>query len=203
MTLEKPVRYRMVGAVVLIFLAVLFLPWLFDGAGYEAMQGLEQPIPERPQFIAPLTPTGPVGVPVERVTDDGSAPPVKQIPEARAYRDSRASEPVGNGSAAVTDGPVEPGNVVASPPAAADSGPALGVGWAVQVGSYRRENNAREQVQALRAAGFPSFVERARADEGTVWRVKVGPRAQRDDALRLRDEVGQRMNVTGIVVAHP
>ncbi len=193
----------MVGAVVLIFLAVLFLPWLFDGAGYEAMQGLEQPIPERPKFVAPLAPAGPVQAPLDPATGYESPPIVMHVPEASAYRDTRPTGPDGNGSRAESGGSEGSGNAIRSPPAMADSGRAVGVGWAVQVGSYRRESNANEQAQALRAAGFPAFVERARADGGTVWRVKVGPRAQRDEALRLRDEVGRRMNVTGIVVAHP
>lgn len=196
-------RHRMIGAVVLIFLAVLFLPWLFDGAGYEAMQGLEQPIPKRPQFVAPVTPTGPIPDPLVLVTNHGSDPAVRQVPDARAYRGSRLPEPTDNGVSVKRERSAEPDRAVASPPVAAESGRAVGVGWAVQVGSYRREANARGQAQALRTAGFPAFVERAQAEGGTVWRVKVGPRAQRDEALRLRDEVGRRMDVTGIVVTHP
>jgi DedD protein len=63
--------------------------------------------------------------------------------------------------------------------------------------------NAREQAQRLREGGFTAFVERGSADGRDVWRVKVGPRAERNQALQLRDELQRKMNVTGIVVAHP
>ncbi|TVP93005.1 MAG: SPOR domain-containing protein [Thioalkalivibrio sp.] len=183
MTMEPPVRYRMVGAVVLIFLAVLFLPWLFDGAGYEAMQGLERPIPDRPVFVEPHTPPAPVpelrSDPVGEGADDAAS--VAQVPEVSP------PEPVPEASGrAATAGATAPR-----------------VGWSVQVGSFGREANARDEVQRLREAGFTAFVERGRANDRDVWRVKVGPRAERDEALRLRDDLQRRMDVTGIVVAHP
>ena len=98
-----------------------------------------------------------------------------------------------------------PGSAVPEPPRTPTATEPVpdGVGWAVQVGSFGREENAREQAQRLRAEGFPAFVERASANGRAVWRVKVGPRAQRDEALRLRDEVQRRTDVSGIVIAHP
>lgn len=182
MSVESPVRYRMVGAIVLIFLAVLFLPWLFDGAGYEAMQDLEQPIPDRPVFVEPHTP-GPAPDPrrerVPEVADDAAS--VAQVPEVAP------PDPV----------PEAAGREAAE----ADTAPR--VGWSVQVGSFGRETNAREEAGRLREAGFSAFVERGRANGRDVWRVKVGPRAEREQALRLRDDLQERMDVTGIVVAHP
>jgi len=190
MSVEAPVRYRMVGAIVLIFLAVLFLPWLFDGAGYEAMQDLERPIPDRPLFVEPHTPSAPAGN-LRRPSAEsiaGEEAPVIALPEAA---------------------PPAPAPEVRTPAPAARPAPSPAapagarVGWAVQVGSFGREVNAREQAQRLREAGFTAFVERGKADGRDVWRVKVGPRAERDQALQLRDELQRRMDVSGIVVAHP
>ncbi|MFO8153175.1 SPOR domain-containing protein [Thioalkalivibrio sp.] len=184
MTVEPPVRYRMVGAIVLIFLAVLFLPWLFDGAGYEAMQDVERPIPDRPVFVEPHTPPAPAPeLRTEHVGEHGDdATSVVQLPEASPV------EPV-------------PGDRGRDAATAEATGPL--VGWSVQVGSFGREANARDQVQRLREAGFTAFVERGTANGREVWRVKAGPRAERDAALRLRDDLQRRMDVTGIVVAHP
>ncbi len=183
MTVEPPVRYRMVGAIVLIFLAVLFLPWLFDGAGYEAMQDLEQPIPDRPTFVEPHTPPAPAPEPRRDRVDEGAdaAASVAQAPEVSP------PDPV----------PEATGR------AATAAGAAPGVGWSVQVGSFGRETNARDEARRLREAGFTAFVERGSANGRDVWRVKVGPRAERDQALRLRDDLQRRMDVTGIVVAPP
>lgn len=190
MTVEPPVRYRMVGAIVLIFLAVLFLPWLFDGAGYEAMQDLERPIPDRPLFVEPHTPSAPA-MDLRSPRADSTAVeagPVVPVPEAA----SPAPAPQARA----------PAPAARPAPAPAES-PPVRTGWSVQVGSFGREVNAREQAQRLREAGFSAFVESGRADGRDVWRVKVGPRADRDQALQLRDELQRRMDVSGIVVAHP
>ncbi|WP_043739432.1 SPOR domain-containing protein [Thioalkalivibrio nitratireducens] len=200
MTTEAPVRYRMVGAVVLIFLAVLLLPWVFDGAGFEAMHDLERPIPERPAFVEPrLSPAAP------RAAADGNAmrPPEDAIPAPKPLAPTPARPP--------SPPPAAAGTLPARPEAAARQPHAPApvatdrerVGWAVQVGSFGRETNAREQAQRLREAGFTTFVERARPEGREVWRVKVGPLVQRDEALRLRDEIRSKVDVSGIVVAHP
>ena len=201
MSMEAPLRYRMVGAIVLIFVAVLVLPWVFDGAGYESMQGLEQPVPERPEFVMPQTPSAPVPAPIDQLAEqelDGeevrmAEPTPVPVPEAQRPADPAPAAPTRS-----------TGQEAPRPrtPAATEPVPDA-VGWAVQVGSFGREENAREQAQRLRAEGFPAFVERASANGRGVWRVKVGPRAQRDEALRLRDEVQRRMDVSGIVIAHP
>lgn len=203
--MENPVRYRMVGAILLIFLAVLFLPWMFDGAGYEAMEGLEQPIPDRPVFVEPQLPSAPMRPRMDRPDGPGAAEEavaeVPEIPPAPAHEPPR---PAGADAGA----PAPPPPQVAARPApspAPVTADARGekVGWAVQVGSFGREANAREQEQRLRAAGFPAFIERASVDGRNFWRVKVGPRAQRDEAMRLRDEIQRRMDVSGNVIAHP
>lgn len=195
MAMEAPLRYRMVGAIVLILLAVLVLPWMFDGAGYESMQGLEEPIPPRPEFVVPQTPSAPARPPMQqRAEHDRDAAEPQRIETAPT-----TPRPAGAAPAA----PARPAGQGATAPTVASEANPDAVGWAVQVGSFGREVNAREQAQQLREAGFPAFVERASADGRGVWRVKVGPRAQRDTALRLRDEIQRSMEISGIVIAHP
>jgi DedD protein len=203
--MENPVRYRMVGAILLIFLAVLFLPWLFDGAGYESMPGLEQPIPDRPVFVEPHLPSAPARPRLDRPDDSGAtertAVDVPEIPPAPAAEPEQPPQ----ADAGVPAPPPRPAAARPAPSPAPVTADARGekVGWAVQVGSFGREANAREQVQRLRDAGFPAFVERASVDGRSFWRVKVGPWAQRDEAMRLRDEIQRRMDITGNVIAHP
>ncbi len=198
--MQSPVRYRLVGAIVLTFLAVLVLPWLLNGAGYELLQEVEQPIPDRPEFVAPPRPAQPLA---------RDSAPDAVIGGANAMPDgtgANGSSPTAE-AAPVPASPRSPASARpnAAPPTAAApaSSASETVGWAVQVGSFGREANAREQMQRLREAGFHAFSERANADGRAVWRVKVGPRAERDAALQLRDEIQRRMDLPGIVIAHP
>jgi DedD protein len=203
MTGGSPVRYRMAGAIVLIFLAVVFLPWLFDGAGYEFLQDLDRPIPERPVFAEPRLPSASSYGPGREAAGEHAAPPVSEtlqpapISEARNLPESGDAAPVPAPAPALPAAPARP---PAPPPAAEDR---ERVGWAVQIGFFVREANAREQAQRLREAGYPAFVEKAAHDAGDGWRVKIGPEVQRDRAMQVRDDVRAKLGIEGIVIAHP
>jgi DedD protein len=189
MTVATPIRYRMAGAILLIFLSVLFLPWLLDGAGYEYLQDLDEPIPERPLFVEPQLSGGAEGLETAQERAPDGMPPAPW-PEAR------------NQPGSTVDIPPAPARTPV-PVSAAPAPERESVGWAVQVGSFGREANAREQMQRLREAGYAAFIEKAALDRNEVWRVKIGPEVQRDRALRVRDDIQKQLNISGIVIAHP
>lgn len=245
-TQQKPIHYRLVGAVILVLAAVLFLPWLLDGAGYESVQGLDQPVPERPVFTEPFLPEVSGANARWRSGASGLAPATGFAGETADAQTSRETPPAPVSASASVDTPLRPpassaGPAELAPSLRADgaedgvgtstigsaerrastSAPSAsrvpapsrveapqvsssnGSGWAVQVGSYAREPNAREQMAQLRDLDFPAFVERVRVEGRETWRVKVGPTPQREQALRLREEVRARAGVNGIVLAHP
>jgi DedD protein len=80
---------------------------------------------------------------------------------------------------------------------------ASGRGYAVQVSAYRTEGEALTLRNKLRAAGFTAFSERIQADSGTMYRVRVGPEADRDAADKLRAELSAKMSLNGMVVGYP
>ena len=52
--MDKQLQQRLVGAVVLVSLGVIFIPALLDGAGYKSRHSRSIEIPVEPEF-APLT----------------------------------------------------------------------------------------------------------------------------------------------------
>jgi DedD protein len=52
--MEAPLRQRIVGAIVLVTLGVIFIPALLDGSGYKSRQVKDIKIKEKPEF-PPLT----------------------------------------------------------------------------------------------------------------------------------------------------
>jgi cell division septation protein DedD len=80
---------------------------------------------------------------------------------------------------------------------------ASGRGYAVQVSAYRTEAEAFTLRNKLRAAGFTAFSERIQADSGTMYRVRIGPEADRDAADKLRAELSAKMSLNGMVVGYP
>ena len=87
--------------------------------------------------------------------------------------------------------------------AAAPSPAAAGRGYVVQLVAFRAQDEALTLRNKLRAAGFTAFSERIQADSGVLYRVRVGPAADRDAADRLRAEVSAKLGLSGIVVAYP
>ena len=88
-------------------------------------------------------------------------------------------------------------------PRAATSGATAVTGWAVQVGAYQSQRDADGRRDALRNAGFSAYVEPVKTAKGTLYRVRVGPTAERAGADKLRGELKEKMRLDGTVVQEP
>lgn len=78
------------------------------------------------------------------------------------------------------------------------------VGFAVQLGAFSTEADANALRDKARAAGFVAFHQRIATDNGLVWRVRVGPEADRAAAERLRDSIADKLGLREtIIVSHP
>jgi cell division septation protein DedD len=109
-------------------------------------------------------------------------------------------ETVTGGSAAVVALDAAP----TSAPAPARASTAPTVGFAVQLGALSSEADANALRDRARAAGFIAFHQRVNTDRGAVWRVRVGPEADRAAAERLREDVRSKLSMPdAIVVPHP
>lgn len=78
------------------------------------------------------------------------------------------------------------------------------VGFAVQLGAFSTEADASALRDRARSAGFVAFHQRVATDSGAVWRVRVGPEADRAAAERLRDAIADKLGLREtIIVTHP
>ncbi|WP_412851617.1 SPOR domain-containing protein [Ectothiorhodospira shaposhnikovii] len=196
---ETPLKQRLVGAAVLVALAVIFLPMLLDGAGREARLSLSEPVPPEPVFERPVPApiqeqrlaAAPQAPPVVRESPMPSTPPPQPRPQARSVPESVPTPPP----------PAEPRSPVAA--RSPEPGTPVAGGWVVQVGSFGQEANARGEADRLRRAGFPAFVERTSADGRVLYRVKVGPELERHAAQSLQTRLQDEQSLRGIVVSHP
>lgn len=67
--------------------------------------------------------------------------------------------------------------------------------WIFQVASLSTRAKADAMADTLKSKGFPAFVEEARVNGKTYFRVRVGPRSERSEidalAAEVRDKTGQ------------
>jgi cell division septation protein DedD len=76
-------------------------------------------------------------------------------------------------------------------------------GWAVQIGAYSSQADANKLRDRLRAAGFDGYVDDVMSGGRKLWRVRVGPQTQRDDAVQVGAQVKSKLNLPGVVVTVP
>jgi cell division septation protein DedD len=203
--MDPGLKQRLVGAAVLVALAVIFLPMLVQG-----------PAPDSGVSDVPLTmPDAPQGEYETRdlpLVTPGNAPDGGAVGMDSGQPAASASQalPLEGSDAAGTAEPLEA--TPAGAPLPADSGatggnemfPAATAGgdYAVSFGSFTTTAAADAVVGSLRASQLPGYREAAQVDGKAVQRVRIGPYATRAEAeaarlraAHVRDDVGARVVV--------
>jgi DedD protein len=210
--LDKAYKQRMVGALVLIAIAVIFLPMLFSRQDEARRVQVDAPAaPQAPTLPQVKVESVPVpeqqALPQEPVPEEDAATPVP-VPSptpAKPVVTAPAAKP-----AAVASAPAKPTPAPAATPApakaAAPAAPAaepsrvdangLSVSWSVQLASLSNRANADNLQKTLRTQGYNAYI---RTSDG-VNRVFVGPLIERAEADRLRDQLDKQQKLKGIVV---
>jgi DedD protein len=191
--LDRGLKQRIVGALVLVALAVIFLPMLLTREDELRHVRVEAP-PMPPMPTLPDIRTVPVPVP-EPLPDE----PVPAEPAAPIG--ALPLPPVSSAEPRVTPAPApkaatEPAPAVRKAPEARLDANNLPVTWSVQLASLSNRDNALKLQKTLREQGYNAYV---RTFEGKN-RVFVGPVIERAEASRLRDQLRRQHKLDGIVV---
>lgn len=75
------------------------------------------------------------------------------------------------------------------------------VRWVVQVGSFSSAANADNLVAKLRLEGLSAYKESVRSGSATVYRVRVGPFIEREEAIGVDQRVHDRLGIDGVVMS--
>lgn len=188
--MDDRLKQRLAGAAVLVSLAVIFVPMLLDGAREPTAGAAASAIPQRPQqnFAAPVIPLDP-GLP---------PPQPMHAPEGGSAPGGEAPAPSEAKLAAVHEDAVTTGG-----PASARVEPKASGGWAVQLGSFAKAENADSLREQLRAKGYTVLLESVQSDDGPMTRVYVGPQAKREAAEQVRERLRGEVKLKGLVVRYP
>lgn len=189
---KSPLKQRLIGAIVLVALAVILVPMLLTGERRDAGPLFGTNIPPEPRAVKEL----------KVLEFEEQVPPQPSAPAQRTLVD-KASPPE------VTQAP-PPGDTgkAAAPPAAkqetaeaaAASGPHA---WAVQAGSFSQSEKATRLRDRLRKQGYRAFVEAVNTADGKFFRVRVGPEVRREAAEALQKDINRKMKIKSMVVRHP
>lgn len=187
--MDKRIKKRVLGSVVLLASAILFLPMLFSQGGV-AVRHLEPPLPPEPPAITAFEDVAPSlatdAARLEQAIADSHGEPTfypvvpptvtAPAPAEAAPEQFRLQEPAS---------PTARAQVAEKAREATPAATALPQAWVVQTASFSQQANAEAAVQRLKAKGHRASVQ---AGDG-LWRVVVGPELERARAEAIRSEI--------------
>src|SRR5690606_26583906 len=189
--MDPALKQRLVGAGVLVALAVIFLPMLVQGPAPDSgVADISLDVPDAPagDFETRELPL----VDLEAGADGGvvdmptTEAPAGQLPQPQTQAPAQPEPPQAD---AVTSVPAS--DPAPLPSDAGEMYPAATAGgnYAVSYGSYSTAAAADAAVASLRASQLPGYREAARVDGRMLQRVRIGPFASRADAEAARQRV--------------
>jgi len=161
---DTPLKQRLIGAIVLVALAVIFLPMLVKG-----------PAPDSGVQDVPLRAPD---APADGQFETRELPLV--APSAAGATGMPAAQPVAEAASPAAD----PADGALPPSVAAGN-------YAVNFGAYATEADADAVIAHLKKSNLPGFRQQDTINGRPAWRVRIGPYADRAQAELVRLEAGK------------
>jgi DedD protein len=196
--MDSLLKQRLVGAIVLVALGVIFIPAFLEGPSRTLVPEMEE-FPEviDQQLSDPLdvfpTPRDVPAAPEQAVVLADPEP--ETASEAQDEEKTEEAEPA--------PPPVEQEAVVAPAAEPAEAVASAGPldGWVVQAGSFSSEQNALRLRDKLRAGGFVTQVEKVTVAGKAHFRVRIGPFLERAEAERNQKQLRDKFALEGRVLS--
>lgn len=211
---KAQLKKRIVGAIVLVALGVIFIPMILN-QGDDATTITGTNIPPKPESLQQLAkqpmPAPPAAPDVETNKPqlvDEFTPPVEQIDgsitesKIRKQTETAPKEEVKSESTAKSEQEAKP----ESKPTVSETKPKETTptkkqrGWVVQVASFSERAKALKLRDRLRAKKYPTFVESVKAKSGIRYRVRVGPEVKKERAERLKKKIAKEFRIKDALV---
>ncbi|MBT8059885.1 MAG: SPOR domain-containing protein [Gammaproteobacteria bacterium] len=195
--MDIALKQRLVGASVLIALAVIVLPMLLGGRPESRIAESQKielpPEPANLDFETRRYPIGEAPTAPPRQTAEPAPRPLP-TPPPRQEPLEEATEPEQAASAADSDqrpaAPEDDRPVVVETPPQTSAPSASGTGrYVVQVASFGSLDNANRLSSTLGGYGYAVLLDSVKSDVGTLHRVRVGPFHSQADATGAVDRL--------------
>lgn len=197
--MRESVKHRLIGAAVLTAIAVLFLPSFFkDRQQYQV--DTSSHIPGRPSITAvdfnePARPEGIESAPAPEamfIPDEDESiqiPPAEDAVVAVAATSSVSSVVSSTASIAEPSVPVIPLNSQGLPDT-----------WVIQVASLSVQAAANKLRDQLQAEGHKAYVRSVPGANVTIYRVFIGPKQDKAQALVIKSQLDKQLKVNSLVL---
>lgn len=220
--MERQLKERLIGAAVLLAVAVIMVPEMFSGGHSRApsVDGSTQPLQTyridlqaaKREVVEP----DPVKVaaPAERPQSEAQSQATsnRSLAESSSSQSLAASQPETQPSevqAPASKAAAKPPEVKMAEAKSASTAPEpksvaseAANEWQVQVGSFGTETKARQIATALKAQGFASTVAPVKVADKTLYRVRVAAGVQRTSADAMLHKLKDAYPGASVVAAN-
>lgn len=195
-------KQRLIGAVVLIVLAVVFLPMIFNNKGEKLPETvvtvpLEPTKPEQPATQATpdivTTTSEPITTPSETVQPE--QPIADSNTTNTATTPTTTTEPTTNTAQANNNTNTTTATTATKPVVAKPNAQGITPSWTIQVAAVSNLQNAEAFTNKLRKANYNAYTR----TEGNVHRVFVGPFIEKAEASRVQQSIEKQFKEKGII----
>lgn len=198
--MREGLKQRLVGGFVLAALAVIFLPGLFkEQQGHRVDSESRIPPPPLAQTVTFAEPdsswqgeTAPDPQTMFLPDDEPSTSLPSPMPVATG---SSVVAPASPAAASASSASVSSVSSLAPVPAIPLDDKGIPQAWMVQLVSLSNRQTAIKLRDELQSDGYKAFIREARTDKGTFTRVLVGPNLNRDEAVKIKTELDQRLKI--------
>lgn len=193
--MNEVLKQRVIGALVLLGVAIIFLPSFFkERRPYQV--DLQTQIPARPD-ITPIIINDPrklIGIDAAPVPESMFLPESNQV----VVEDMEALQAM---PVAATPEPVSTPSVDRVKPVTASKPPVSAAkAWVIQVASLRNAASAKTLRDKLQKRGYKAYIREVTSSAGMVSRVFIGPKLNKDAALSIKAKVDSAFKVNSLVL---
>ena len=180
--MSSALKNRLVGTIIIVALAVIFLPDFLDGkkqTNREPFVSIPANPPKKPIVEPEAFPTNRVANAAQRPIELEDDVPVDDV-----LRAETSAEEQGEGNKVLdensslpqpVEATIETKNDLASQTVIDKPLVTEDAGWVIQLGSFRHEKNVKGLLNKLEKAGYRAFSRRIQTSSGPLTKVFVGP----------------------------
>ena len=172
--MDAKLKQRLIGAVILTSLAIILLPLLLDGSE-ENRASISIAIPEPPKIDLRDITVQSIMRKIEQMEQASEARLPKEVVDETNYD-------------AVTDHMLDKNQ--------------LPVNWSLQLGSFRKEDNATRLRARLRGQNYRSYILYANTSDGETYRVFVGPSSSKETLVQMKQKIEAKLKLEGRIVRY-
>lgn len=201
--MDQSLKQRLVGAIVLVSLAVIFLPLVFDGQ-QQRIQSEDYVYPSQPAMTIQSTDFAPIEEEAKEVLDQIDQIDSAKLEQEQFSTEQFAAEPAPEGVESAQE-PASIKQYVEQEKAAdeaieedASNTVSLADAWMLQVGAFSSQENANGLRDKLIAAGYKAYSKPVAG----LFKVYVGPEIRRVRLEQQKSSLEREFKVKTLILKY-